>query len=102
MMNKVQKFSAVKVNLFENHNVARPTYIKLNDVTRLFQLIVDTYGVPRYQEANPAMLTIVTFPFFFGMMFGDMGHGSIVFFFSLFLIFRYDSLKNNKTWAAIG
>ena len=98
-MERVSQFSAVKVSLFENHNIARPTYIKLNDVTRLFQLIVDTYGVPRYQEANPAMFTIVTFPFFFGVMFGDMGHGSILFFFAAYLTLRYDSLKENKLWA---
>lgn len=101
-MDRVSQFSAVKVQLFENHNIARPTYIKLNDVTKMFQLIVDTYGVPRYQEANPAMFTIVTFPFFFGVMFGDMGHGSILFFFAAYLTLRYDTLKENKTWAAIG
>ena len=48
-------------------------------------MIVDTYGIPSYLEANPASLSIVTFPFFFGMMFGDMGHGSIVFVFASFL-----------------
>lgn len=68
----------------------------------MFQLIIDTYGVPRYHEANPAMFTIVTFPFFFGQMFGDMGHGSILFFFGAFLCLSYDRLKTNKTWAAIG
>ncbi len=52
-----------------------PTYIKENDVIRSFQLIVDTYGVPRYKEANPALFSIVTFPFLFGVMFGDIGHG---------------------------
>ena len=32
------------------------------------------YGVPRYKEANPMIFTIVTFPFLFGVMFGDVGH----------------------------
>lgn len=57
-----------------------PTYIKTNEFTAIYQQIVDTYGVPKYLEANPAVLTIATFPFFFGMMFGDMGHGSVLFF----------------------
>lgn len=48
------------------------------------------------------MFTIVTFPFFFGMMFGDIGHGSILFMFASFLTLRYESLKENKVWAAIG
>jgi len=41
---------------------------------------VDTYGVPTYLEANPVPVSIVSFPFLFGMMFGDMGHGSIYLF----------------------
>lgn len=36
---------------------------------------------------------MVTFPFFFGMMFGDMGHGSLYAFFGLFLIFFNEKLK---------
>ena len=58
-----------------DHAHAAPTYIKTNDVTRSFQLIVDTYGVPRYKEANPALFAVVSFPFLFGIMFGDVGHG---------------------------
>jgi len=68
----------VRVSPFTGHNIKRPTCIKTNDVTGVYQQIVDTYGIPSYLEANPALLTIVTFPFFFGMMFGDMGHGSLV------------------------
>jgi V-type H+-transporting ATPase subunit a len=48
--------------------------------------LVDTYGIPSYREANPALLTGVTFPFFFGMMFGDMGHGSILLVFASILV----------------
>ena len=52
-----------------------PTYIKTNEVTESFQQIVDTYGVPRYKEVNPGLFATVTFPFLFGVMFGDVGHG---------------------------
>jgi len=57
-------------------------------------LVVDTYGIPTYLEANPTVITIVTFPFFFGMMFGDMGHGSIIMLFGMILMLFNDKLKD--------
>jgi V-type H+-transporting ATPase subunit a len=49
-------------------------------VTWFFQEFTNTYGVPCYQEANPSGFAVVTFPFMFGIMFGDYGHGSLIFF----------------------
>lgn len=59
-------------------NKSPPTYIQTNDFTGPFQEIVNTYGIPRYREVNPGFFTVVTFPFLFGVMFGDIGHASIL------------------------
>lgn len=84
------KISSIK----DNYHIEPPTYNKTTDFTYVSQMIVDTYGVPCYQEANPTPVSIVTFPFLFGMMFGDMGHGSILCMFGLFLTLRADKLKD--------
>lgn len=53
----------------------------------VFQKIVDTYGTPTYKEFNPAVPAIVSFPFLFGVMFGDIMHGAILTVFGLYLCF---------------
>lgn len=50
-------------------------------------------SVARYQEANPAVYTIVTFPFLFAVMFGDWGHGICLLLGALILIARESKLS---------
>jgi len=80
-----------------------PTYFESNKFTKAFQTIVNTYGVPRYREYNPTVPTIITLPFMFAMMFGDMFHGSCIFFGALYLVMnekKYEGKRLNEllTW----
>jgi V-type H+-transporting ATPase subunit a len=53
--------------------------------------------VPNHKEVNPALFTIVTFPFLFGVMYGDVGHGSLVLMFAIYLcLFQTKGLHNSK------
>lgn len=64
-----------------------PTLFALNPYLEPFQTMVSTYGIPRYKEINPAVFTVISFPFFFGLMFGDVGHGLILLLAGFFIYF---------------
>jgi len=70
-----------------------PTHFTTNKFTWAFQEFVNTYGIPRYQEINPALFTAASFPFLFGVMYGDIGHGSILAMGGLYLILTESKLK---------
>eukprot|EP01103_Thecamoeba_quadrilineata_P014506 TRINITY_DN4341_c0_g2_i1.p1 TRINITY_DN4341_c0_g2~~TRINITY_DN4341_c0_g2_i1.p1 ORF type:complete len:843 (-),score=156.46 TRINITY_DN4341_c0_g2_i1:67-2544(-) len=70
-----------------------PTHFQTNKFTSSFQDLVDSYGMARYQEVNPGVFTIITFPFLFGVMFGDVGHGLFMAMFGLFLMIKESSLS---------
>ncbi|KAG7386815.1 H(+)-transporting V0 sector ATPase subunit a [Phytophthora pseudosyringae] len=71
-----------------------PTYFETNKFTDAFQAFVETYGCPRYREVNPSVFTAVTFPFLFGVMYGDIGHGFCVLLFGLYLILTERRLEH--------
>ena len=48
---------------------------------------MNTYGTPAFKEVNPALFTIATFPFLFGVMFGDVMHGTMLFVIASILCF---------------
>lgn len=82
-----------------------PTFFRTNKFTSAFQALINAYGVATYREANPAVFTIITFPFLFGVMFGDAGHGVIMFCFALWCIMKEKQLMarkiDNEIWKYI-
>ncbi|CAB3237965.1 unnamed protein product [Arctia plantaginis] len=73
-----------------------PSYNRTNKFTSAFQNLIYAYGVATYREVNPAPYTIITFPFLFAVMFGDLGHGALMALFGFWMCYKEKPLQAKK------
>ena len=46
--------------------------------TKEFETLVELYSTPSYKEIDPTLVLALVFPFFFGLMIGDIGYGVLL------------------------
>ncbi len=55
--------------------VAPPTRLKNNRFMKPFEMFVEMYGLPSYQDIDPTPYIAITYTLLYGIMFGDLGQG---------------------------
>lgn len=61
-----------------NGQLAPPIKLRNNKFSQPFSMFVEMYGLPAYNGVNPTMFVAITYTLFFGIMFGDVGHGLVI------------------------
>jgi len=55
-----------------------PTSLHNPKSVGIFQKLTIGFGIPKSDEVDPTVLWLITYPLFFGFMFGDVGNGIVV------------------------
>lgn len=66
-----------------------PTLMKNHWLIRPFELLIQNYSLPRYNEIEPTPIMALLFPILFGLMFGDVGHSGILLLAGIFLWIKF-------------
>ena len=85
----LEKYEDILINFKSDEDVREgfhpPTKLKNHKLFRPFENIVKMYGIPSYNELDPTVFLSLTYMMLFGMMFGDLGQGFILFLLGLWL-----------------
>src|ERR671930_94400 len=87
------------VDEFGESSQVLPTLLTNKSYTRTFEVITETQGIPRYGEIDPTPIIAFVWPLFYGLMFGDLGHGLLLF--GLGMLIRHRGTGSLRTWGTL-
>ncbi|MDA4119123.1 MAG: hypothetical protein OK436_00875 [Thaumarchaeota archaeon] len=93
------KWMVYSEQMTHDKEVEVPVLFENKKGIRLWQLVTAEQGIPGNEEVDPTPLVSFVFPIFFGLMFGDFGHGLVFTLFVLFVRQRVTGIK--RQWSNI-
>lgn len=72
---KDEKIHCVEEEMDEKASAVPPTKLKNPKILKPFEMFVEMYGLPAYNEMDPTLFVALTYTLMFGIMFGDVGQG---------------------------
>ncbi len=75
----IEVTAAEELTTGHDGDVEIPVLFKQPPFLKPFEMLVSGYGTPSYRAIDPTLFVGITFLMMFGMMFGDVGHGLVLF-----------------------
>ena len=95
---KLEAIESVDVSITDAKNELKhspPVKFKNNFFSKPFEYYTDMYGTPNYGEIDPSGFLAFTYSLLFGIMFGDVGHG-IILFIAAILMYKLKGMELGK------
>ena len=71
---------AITIETMDGYDaIKKPTRLKNSWFFRPFEMFVKMYSLPDYTEIDPTPFLAITYCLLFGIMFGDLGQGALLF-----------------------
>jgi len=95
----VNAYSPEEVPSIKSGKEKVPVAMKHGAFVRGFESIIFSYGAPQYGTIDPTPIVAFFFTLMFGIMFGDVGQGFVLFLFGVLLSISKKTLKNFKKFS---
>lgn len=75
---------------------AVPTYLENQGFERIGEDVIEIYDTPSSKDRDPSLWVLISFAFFFAVIVGDAGYGTIFLAIAMYLRYKFSAIKGVK------